>query len=220
MTDRKLDTNVLLITPPKGLWRDRVVKPWNSTQPLGLAYIAASVRAAGYPVQVIDAYSQGFSGNELRGQIRSFAPRVVGISALTPQWPDAQEVAGIVKEIDRDILIVTGGPHVTALPEEVAGDPNVDVAVIGEGELAMRDICDAIAADTDLGQVAGIVLARNGKPEFTAPPAQHRAGQPGLSRLRPAAGAVLLQPVPQLGQEGSILLHHKRPRLPLQLFVL
>ncbi len=169
MTDRKSDTNVLLITPPQGLWKGRAEKPWNSTQPLGLAYVAASVRAAGHPVRVIDAYSQGTPGDELHKQIRNFAPRIVGISALTPQWPDAQQAAGIVKGINRDILTVVGGPHVTALPEEAAGDPNVDVAVIGEGERAMRDICDAVAADTDLAQVAGIVLGRGGQPEFTAP---------------------------------------------------
>ena len=160
---------VLLFTPPRGLSRDAVRQPWNTTQPLGLAYVAAAVRAAGHDVRVIDGYSQASPAAELRREIENFAPRVVGISALTPQWPDAEALAGLAKAVDEDIVTIAGGPHVTALPEQAAACAAVDAAVVGEGELAAAEICDAVAAGRALDSIPGLVLGTGGEVRATAP---------------------------------------------------
>ena len=162
MKDRKSGCRALFITPSRGLCKAKVERPWISTQPLGLAYIAAATREAKFPVQVIDAYSLGLSGEEIRRQIEAFRPQVVGISALTPQWPDAEIVAGIVKSVDAGILTVAGGPHVTALPDAAASHPAVDVAVIGEGEQTMVEICETVTQDGPLDTVSGIVIGNDG----------------------------------------------------------
>ncbi|MHB8158965.1 MAG: B12-binding domain-containing radical SAM protein [Thermoleophilia bacterium] len=167
MKDQKSGCRILLITPPQGLWRQAVEKPWNSTQPLGLAYIGASLRAAGYPVEIMDAYSLGLSPMAIRERIKSFSPAIVGISALTPQWPDAETLAGIVKDIDQEILTVVGGPHVTALPAEAARRPGVDMAVVGEGEDIMVALCDAVVSGGDLLGVPGLFLGREGDIQST-----------------------------------------------------
>lgn len=154
---------VLLITPPQDLGVGEVKRPWISTQPLGLAYVAAAVRDAGFEVRVIDAYSQGLSGATIRTEIKAYRPQVVGISSLTPQWADAVQVAVIAKSVSSGILTVVGGPHVTALPEQAASAPGVDVAVIGEGEGAMPEICRAVATGAGFGEIEGIAYSHNGK---------------------------------------------------------
>ncbi|MHB1360972.1 MAG: B12-binding domain-containing radical SAM protein [Thermoleophilia bacterium] len=146
------------MTPPRGLWKDEIERPWISTQPLGLAYVAATARQAGHEVRIIDAYSMGTTTSDIRNTIKSFQPHVVGISSLTPQWPDARKLAGIVKQGASKVLTVVGGPHVTALPADAVSGPDVDVAVIGEGEETMRDICNAVAAGVDLETVPGLVI--------------------------------------------------------------
>ncbi len=160
---------VLLFTPPRGLFKDAVERPWNTTQPLGLAYVAASVRAAGHEVQVVDGYSLGMPAAGIRERIASFSPQVVGISALTPQWLDAEALAALAKSVDESIVTVAGGPHVTALPQQAAASPGVDVAVIGEGEPAAAELCDAVASGADLGQIPGLVLGIGGEVRLTAP---------------------------------------------------
>ncbi len=160
---------VLLFTPPRGLFKGAVERPWNTTQPLGLAYVAAAVRAAGHEVQVVDGYSLGTPAARIRERIESFNPRVVGISALTPQWHDAEALAALAKSVDENILTVVGGPHVTALPAQAAASPDVDVAVIGEGELPAAEVCDAVVTGGDLGRIPGLVLGQGGEVMATAP---------------------------------------------------
>ena len=196
--------SVLLVTPPKGLWKNDVRPPWVSTQPLGLAYVAAAVRDAGYPVQMMDAYSRGLDGETVRERIKALRPRVVGISSLTPQWPDAEKVADIVKSVDSSIITVVGGPHVTALPEDAASHPSVDIAVTGEGEETMQDICHTLAGEGDLEKVEGIVLGLNGTVKRTAP----RTRTTDLDRLSFPAHDLLPEPAfynpfPPWGAKGN-----------------
>lgn len=160
---------VLLITPPQDLGVGEVKMPWISTQPLGLAYVAAAVRDAGFEVRVIDAYSQGLSGATIRKEIKIYQPEIVGISALTPQWADAVQVAVIAKSVSAGILTVLGGPHITALPEQAAAAPGVDLAVIGEGETAMPEICRAVASGVGFEAIEGIAYMIDGKVHRTPP---------------------------------------------------
>ncbi|MFA6000837.1 MAG: radical SAM protein [Thermoleophilia bacterium] len=169
MNKKNSGCRVMLLTPPpRGLFKEVTKRPWVSTQPLGLAYVAAAVRDANFPVEIIDAYSMGLSGDEIRERIIAFRPQVVGISALTPQWPSTEKLSDLVKDIDSGIITVVGGPHATALPYDVASYPGVDVAVVGEGEEIMRDICETVATGGDLENVAGLVLGNKGKIRATA----------------------------------------------------
>ncbi len=177
-TDGKKNTagcSVLLITPPAGLWKGKVERPWISTQPLGLAYVAAAIRDKGFQVEMLDAYSLGLSGQVITREVAEKQPDVVGISSLTPQWPDVEMLADIVKAEKKDIVTVVGGPHVTALPRESAGHESVDIAVVGEGEDTMSEICQAVAGGTDLSDIDGIVISTNGDLESTPPRARSMA---------------------------------------------
>lgn len=162
-----------MITPPKGLWKDRVEQPWISTQPLGLAYIASAIRDKGFHVEILDGYSLGLSGQALTRKIKESQPDVVGVSSLTPQWPDVEKLTDIVKAQNHGIVTVVGGPHVTALPKESASHQSVDIAVVGEGEDTMTDICEAAAGGSGFSGVSGVVLGFNGEIERTPPRARN-----------------------------------------------
>lgn len=152
----------MLVTPPRGIWKDAVEKPWISTQPLGLAYLAAAVRDAGFPVEVLDAYSLGLSADTIREKVRSYGPNIVGVSSLTPQWPDAERLTEIIKEVNPEIITVAGGPHVTALPQAAASHHAVDLAVLGEGEATLTEICETVSENGDLTGIEGLFIGMNG----------------------------------------------------------
>lgn len=67
-------------------------------------------------------------------------PAVVGISYLTPLKYVVERIAGLVKDINRDIKIVAGSSHPTFCPEEVMQNPNVDFVIRGEGEIPLLSL--------------------------------------------------------------------------------
>lgn len=184
--NQKSDWPVCLINSP-------VLMPKNQPgvdlfQPLGLAYLAAAIRKKGYPVSIIDAPAEGwkniqrfdsqrdFNGlnfDQIRQKIREKNPQVVGISiTFTVQKDAAFKIASLVKKVDKNIIVVVGGPHVTVRPQESICHPDVDFAVLGEGEVSFPKLLEKLhqkAPSTQLKKVKGVAF-KSGRKVFLTPP--------------------------------------------------
>jgi radical SAM superfamily enzyme YgiQ (UPF0313 family) len=133
---------------------------------------------------------------------------MVGISAMTPNYPAACEVAQIAKQSYPEIPLIIGGYHPSALPEETLGESCFDVVVIGEGEEAIVELADCFCRErADLSHVPGIAYKDgNGFIQRTAP----RPVNPELDRLPlPAREGFHLSAYPVL---GSLLSSRGCPR--------
>ncbi|MEW5910787.1 MAG: radical SAM protein, partial [Thermodesulfobacteriota bacterium] len=90
-------------------------------------------------------------------------PKMVGITYLTPIMHSAQKVASLVKEIDENIIVIAGGHHPSFCPEETLKSPDIDIAVRGEGEIPLLQLCNAfLSGKTDLKRIQGIHFKENG----------------------------------------------------------
>jgi len=114
--------------------------------PLGLGYIAAVLKTAGHEVRLEDPETEGLSPAGLAARLAAFSPELAGISCATPSFPEAARIATLIRRVAPSCLTVAGGVHVSALPTAtLAQAPDLDVAVIGEGEETLRDLARVIA---------------------------------------------------------------------------
>ena len=122
--------------------------------PLGLLYLASSLRQAGHPV---DFYDQNHDTRDLETVMEQFGPDLLGISLYTTNVLSAFSLVDRVKTMDRSLPIVVGGPHATALPAETLRQcPGIDYLVAGEGERALVDLVGALERRDEPHQVAGL----------------------------------------------------------------
>lgn len=127
---------VLLINP-----RFQLPIDTRTTPHLGIAYLAAVSERHGDEVAVFD---QDVEDVRLTDYVREFNPDIVGIGTNTPQVKQGWLCAREVKSVLPDVVTVQGGPHVSALPEESAARPEIDVVVRGEGEDTWIDLCSTL----------------------------------------------------------------------------
>jgi anaerobic magnesium-protoporphyrin IX monomethyl ester cyclase len=134
--------DVLLLTTPRAphLSPAAVQVSENSAPPLGLLCVAAALEEAGFSVAVADFYQGGQKPRDVVDLIEMLRPRIVGVSALTSGIHMAYRVCRHVKSAAPEIHTVIGGPHATALPDEVLSHPEVDIVVRGEGEQTMVEL--------------------------------------------------------------------------------
>lgn len=116
---------VALINPGKD-------KMFAVQEPLNLGFIASYLEKHDIEVQIIDE----LAGQNVENELDKFCPKIVGITATTPIFPDACRIADICRK--KGILTVMGGVHVSVMPEEAL--QHCDIVVNGEGELAFLDI--------------------------------------------------------------------------------
>jgi anaerobic magnesium-protoporphyrin IX monomethyl ester cyclase len=113
---------------------------------LGLGYLAASLLQRGHTVRVLDAKNDIVTGEVLRQHLLEFQPELFGVTAMTHEIHTAAEACAIAKRVSPEIWTVIGGPHTTALPERTLEEfSSVDIAVAGEGEIAITELAEAKA---------------------------------------------------------------------------
>lgn len=161
---------VMLIQPPAftNLRKDDC----HPYPPLGLAYLAAYLERHGLEVRILDAFVEGWEieepvrqdrirvglpFEEVERRVRDFGPDLVGVaSTFTVQSRNAHRIYELVKRVGREIVTVAGGNHATATAEETLLDRNLDFVVLGEGEVALYEIIQAIQSGGDLHAVRAI----------------------------------------------------------------
>lgn len=129
--------------------------------PLGLMSIAACLREKYHcQVKIEDLRITGDDPSRLESTIRSYAPDLVGISALTFESNAIPWIADLVKRVNSNTPVLLGGPHATAYPEQAAQIPGIDYVVIGEGELVVVKLVERLLDGRDLSEMKGIVYRR------------------------------------------------------------
>jgi radical SAM superfamily enzyme YgiQ (UPF0313 family) len=125
--------------------------------PLGLLHIASFIRKHQHVPHVLDIEATKQPYQEAIESVLSFDPDIVGLSAKTINVLNAGMIAEGLRTSGFGGLIVLGGAHVTAVPEEtLARFPAIDVGVIGEGEITFLELIECVGQESSLGDVEGI----------------------------------------------------------------
>lgn len=134
--------------------------------PMGLLTIATPLLEEGHIVKLLDCnfITDNIYHNALK-EIKRFNPDFIGISFTTPLFSQAAKLADLIKQYRRSIIIITGGPHTSALPSETLRNSKINIAVIGEGDFTLQEIVDGKKLDT----IKGIAYKKNKKIHFTKP---------------------------------------------------
>lgn len=149
---------ILLIKPLLNSDCDLLLEP-----PLGLLYISAFLKSHGYQdIKVIHMDAPRLDLEGLRAFVLDYGPDLVGLSTSLSEAKGMHNVAALMKEIVPKVVVVAGGPHPTADPEDVLKDGFVDVAVIGEGEEPFLEIVKHLGDTKAYSNIAGIAFRSNG----------------------------------------------------------
>lgn len=170
---------IVLIRPPAVI-SDSELRP-GASPPLGLAYIAASLRDAGHEVEGIDAVGedldrftsvdwlpgvlrQGLFDQEILERIPDDA-QIIGFSCMfSTEWLVTRELIGKVRERLPNAVLIAGGEHTTACPEFVLQTcPALDCCGLGEGDELFVEFAQAIQDGGNLKSVNGLVFRDRGR---------------------------------------------------------
>ena len=143
------------------------------TPPLGLAYVAGTLRAGGHDVSFIDGvgealdsrhvadndcYLYGLSLAEIVAKVPGDA-EVIGVACgFSFEWPTCRDLIAGLRNRFPDALLIGGGEHVTAVPVQSIEESELDLGVLGEGEETALEIVNAVAsANLDKSSIEGVV---------------------------------------------------------------
>lgn len=144
---------IVLVFPPN------IYQTKQSMPPLGIAWIAAVLREAGFKdVAIIDSIAHRYSNEDIIDLLkRGSKPDIIGISFGTQIRFSAFELARLMKKNFPGVPIVAGGPHPTLTAQDTLENiPEIDFIVRGEGEVSFLNLVRGIESGADLTTVKGI----------------------------------------------------------------
>jgi radical SAM superfamily enzyme YgiQ (UPF0313 family) len=158
------ENRVVLITPSSSMSTfytssnsdTRVLDiPTLPTLSLGPAYLAAALEESGFEVIVADLsfdIEEKNRVNRIKKEVLDLEPAVIGISAFTSTITSSYKIADSIKK-EKEVPIVIGGPHASALPHRTLKECTaLDAAIIGEGEHVFNHFIRKLLDENTNGQ--------------------------------------------------------------------
>ncbi len=167
-TNRFMSKKVLLINPylSVGIYDNTKLDGLVSQIPiLSLASLSGVLIKEGHNVEVLDLVISGNPQKDLYTKLSEFSPDYVGITFSTPAYKEMKTIAKAVKDFNQSIILIGGGPHASALPEETLRDTALELIVIGEGEDTLKDVINGKSWEL----INGICYRKDSRIERNAP---------------------------------------------------
>jgi len=158
--------NILLICPT---WTDdlgvfgRIAKKRNSQPPLGILYIASVAQKRGHYVEMIDSDVEDFTLDTLVEHILKGNWDMVGITATSPIFHKAVELAKGLKKNNFSKPILIGGEHMNIFKKEALFDC-FDYGFFGESDRTFDQFLAVYESGSrDFKEITGLVYRENGE---------------------------------------------------------
>lgn len=139
--------------------------------PMGIAYVSSSLKATGRKVVTLNiTYKQETTRQLLERYIMENDIDVLAVGGLTTQYLQVKEIINLAKEIKPIIVTVVGGGIITSDPiAAMQALENVDYGIIGEGEITICELADALENKIIVSDVNGIIYENKGEWVINAP---------------------------------------------------
>lgn len=131
--------------------------------PVGLAYVSAAMKKAGYETFTINP---SFSKFDIESTLKDIIVKnnigVVCTGGMSLDVHALMYIISIVRRINPKIKIIVGGAIISSDPETAMNVLGADIGVIGEGEKTMCDLASALNSGACIDAVPGIIFWQNG----------------------------------------------------------
>ena len=159
---------ITLVQPPSNRYDTSELAP-----PVSLLSVAAVLEEDDVDVSLVDLNVMGLRDpgfvdvafyRKASECIAATNPDVVGFTSMALESHICLELGRLVKTLDPSVRVVLGGPHFTAIAQEVLEFyPWVDYVIVGEGELPARMLLRYLRGKVSTSEFSNIAHRRHGE---------------------------------------------------------
>jgi len=136
--------------------RERTIWPQTS-----LAYLAAVMKNEGYSVGLVDCIAEEITWKTFQEILQKEQPRYIVFNVITSIVSNDIYTSYLGKYDESKTIAI--GPHITHLPRETMKRfPSLDYGILGEAEVTIKELINAVELKDHLSKVKGIVFRDGG----------------------------------------------------------
>lgn len=128
--------------------------------PYGLAVIAEVLRISGHEVEIYDINALRHDPEQVVSNLGKKSWDLVGVSGLITTLAYQLWIIGVLKRLNPMAAVVSGGGLATTHHRLLFENSPLDIAVLGEGEVTMMELVEALSSHGTPANVKGLVFRR------------------------------------------------------------
>jgi len=148
---------ILLVYPDVLLHR----RDWPGYFYVGLATLSSVLKEAGHQTSLMHV-TRPIGRDEFVSRVKEETADLIGYSATSHMFPFVKQFAAWLKDAGVKTPSICGGIHPTIAPDKTLAAEGVDMVCQGEGEEAIRELCQRLDHGTDHADIPNIWVKRNG----------------------------------------------------------
>lgn len=130
--------------------------------PVGLAYVMTAMNKAGYSFDYLDIDCHRPSAEEIERAIQKDAYDVICFGCIVTGYKLVKDMTALLRRHHPRAWIIAGNTVASSIPQLLLERTEVDIAVLGEGDVTIVETLDAIRTKASLASVAGICYQEKG----------------------------------------------------------
>ncbi len=130
--------------------------------PVGLGYITTAIKNVGFEYDLIDIDAHRYTEEEIKKLFLKKEYDIVCLGCIVTGYSIIKKISSIIKQLHPKCTIIVGNSVATSIPEILLRNTNVDIAVIGEGDVTIIDLLKTMESESPLEAVKGICFLHNG----------------------------------------------------------
>ncbi|MBE1426398.1 radical SAM superfamily enzyme YgiQ (UPF0313 family) [Desulfomicrobium macestii] len=159
-----MDYDVILVYPP-------IMKNFRATDPpFGVMYLGRILKDAGLRVRLLDLNVHRPPQEEVEDFFRKNTAKIVGFSGMTTVYYYIKWLCDVVRRHQPEARLIGGGSFATPCPDVVLKYLPLDVVMVGEGEVSIVELCNALISGGSLEGIPNVAWMKGD--EFVQGPAR------------------------------------------------
>jgi radical SAM superfamily enzyme YgiQ (UPF0313 family) len=159
--------------------------------PVGLGYLASSLKKNGFEPVIIDANKERLKQKILVSKIKKLKPDCIGLQVYSVNLKKTKEILSALKKSNPKLLTFIGGPHPSASPEGILDyfGNCLDFAFRGEAEISLPMLINEVKQGIkEFKKIPGLIYREKEKTIANPPKFENNIdqfGMPAWELIRP-----------------------------------
>ncbi len=130
-------------------------------RPIGLTYIMTAVMNADIDFNFIDMYATDMTMDDLKDQIQGEAYDICALGCVVTGFRQVREIVSVIRDDNPEAMIIAGNTLASSIPELLLRNTEVDIAVIGEGDVTIVQLLRALINNQPFEDIKGIAYLKD-----------------------------------------------------------
>lgn len=124
--------------------------------PIGAGFIVSALARAGYAVDLADMDAHRLDEAQVIALAEKGRYDIVLLGAIVTGYPIVKNLARALRQVLPKALLVAGNSVASSIPEHLLLHTDIDIAVLGEGEVTVVELVQALERGESLATVPGL----------------------------------------------------------------